>query len=80
MIEMTEENDPIVKRIDQIKYAIEKVGLPILMIAFFAFVSYYTLFVLGYKVDRCIRNTRAIMQKMGIPIIVADDKWNGEKK
>lgn len=61
--------------INQVVYLIKELGVPIVMCGFLAYMLHVKIEKLGYKIDRCIRNERAIMQKLEIPIIVKNDEW-----
>lgn len=67
--------DVLTARINQAQYAVEKLGFPFLVCIFLGFVIWRKFEQVGYKLERIIRNERAIMQKLGIPVIVAQDKW-----
>lgn len=73
--EQEKKGDTIMEYIRYTQYGIEKLGFPLLVCAFLAFVLFWKLEKMSYKLDRCIRNERAIMQKLGIPVIVAPDQW-----
>lgn len=66
---------PIPSVVNQVVYLIERVGVTIVVCAFLAYMLHVKLEKLGCKIDRCIRNERAIMQHLQIPIIVKDDEW-----
>lgn len=68
--------DFVMNRIRQLKYAVDNLGFPFLMCLFLAIFIWKKVDQLNYKIDRCIRNERAIMQHLKIPVIVAKDEWS----
>lgn len=69
------DEDAVISRIKQAQYAIEKLGFPLLICLFLSFLLWKKMEQINYKLERCIRNQRSMMQKLEIPIIVGEDKW-----
>lgn len=68
--------DPVLNKIRYVQYAIEKLGFPLLIVLVLSFLLWKKTEQFNHKLDRIIRNERAIMQKLEIPIIVGEDKWD----
>lgn len=73
------EQEQISQKVREADFLVARLGLPVVMCLFLCYLLFYKLGKiedkLAWKLDRTIRNERAIMQKLGIPVIL-----DGEQK
>lgn len=68
-------DDPVIAKIKYVKYAVQELGFPLITCLFLGFLVWKKMDQVVFKIDRVIKNTRAIMQKLEIPVVIGSDNW-----